>query len=142
MAGFRFKLSAGRPVEGALCRSPDTGYRSGGGGSQPSRGGGTVPGSARRAVSRWRPLERRQGDVRPGPLGGDRPSRRVEAQAPRILGLLAGTPDITAEELRVTLGERGHAFGYGTLERFFVRHRITRKKDRARQRRRIPLPGT
>jgi hypothetical protein len=32
------------------------------------------------------------------------------------------------EELRTALGERGHAFGYGTLQRFFARHRITRKK--------------
>lgn len=80
------------------------------------------------SVSRWRALVRRQGDVLPGPLGGDRRSRRVEAQAPLILGLLAETPDITVEELRVALGERGHIFGYGTLQRFFVRHRITRKK--------------
>ena len=80
------------------------------------------------SVSRWRALERRQGDVRPGPLGGDRRSRRVEAQAPLILGLLAETPDITVEELRVALGERGHVFGYGTLQRFFARRRITRKK--------------
>ena len=80
------------------------------------------------SVSRWRALQRRQGDVRPGPLGGDRRSRRVEAQAPLILGLLAETPDITVGELRVALGERGHVFGYGTLQRFFARRQITRKK--------------
>jgi hypothetical protein len=28
----------------------------------------------------------------------------------------------------MALGERGHAFGYGTLQRFSTRHRITRKK--------------
>jgi transposase len=80
------------------------------------------------SVSRWRALERRQGDVRPGPLGGDRRSARVEAQAPLILGLLAELPDITVEEMRAELATRGHAFGYGTLQRFFARHRITRKK--------------
>jgi transposase len=80
------------------------------------------------SVSRWRALERRQGDIRPGPLGGDRRSRRIEAQAPLILGLLRETPDITVEELRAALAARGHVFGYGTLQRFFVRHRITRKK--------------
>ena len=79
------------------------------------------------SVSRWRALEREKGDVRPGPLGGDRRSGRIEAQAPVILGLLAETPDITVEELRAALGERGHTFGYGTLQRFFARHRITRK---------------
>jgi transposase len=80
------------------------------------------------SVSRWRALERRQGDARPGPLGGDRRSGRIEAQAGRILGLLATTPDITVEELRAALATHGHAFGYGTLQRFFARHRITRKK--------------
>jgi transposase len=78
------------------------------------------------SVSGWRALEREKGDLRPGPLGGDRRSGRVEAQAELILALLAETPDITVEELRRALGERGHAFGYGTLRRFFVRRRITR----------------
>lgn len=80
------------------------------------------------SVSRRRPLERREGDVRPGPLGGDRRSARVEAQAPLILGRLGEALDITVEEMRVALAARGHAFGYGRLQRFFVRHRITRKK--------------
>jgi hypothetical protein len=43
----------------------------------------------------WRALEREKGDVRPGPLGGDRRSGRIEAQAPLILALLGETPDIT-----------------------------------------------
>jgi transposase len=80
------------------------------------------------SVSRWRALEREKGDVRPGALGGDRRSARVEAQAELILALVAETPDMTPEELRLALGEHGHAFGYGTLRRFFIRRRITRKK--------------
>jgi transposase len=80
------------------------------------------------SVSRWRALQRAQGDARPGPLGGDRRSGRIEAQALLIRRLLDETPDLTTEELRQALGERGHAFGYGTLQRFFRRHRITRKK--------------
>ncbi len=80
------------------------------------------------SVSRWRRLEREKGDVRPGPLGGDRRSGRIEAQADLVLGLIAETPDITVEELRAVMASRGHAFGYGTLQRFFARHRITRKK--------------
>ena len=39
------------------------------------------------SVSRWRALERNQGHPRPGPLGGDRRSGRVEAQ-----GALSGPP--------------------------------------------------
>ena len=80
------------------------------------------------SVSRWRALERMQGDPRPGPLGGDRRSGRVEAQGGLIRELLEATPDITTEELRAALAERGHAFGYGTLQRFFRRHGLTRKK--------------
>ena len=98
------------------------------------------------SVSRWRALERRHGDPRPGPLGGDRRSARVEAQSGLIKALLEATADIAVEELRAALAERGHTFGYGTLQRFFrrramIRHRsedhgerITRKKDGARRR--------
>ena len=80
------------------------------------------------SVSRWRALEREQGDARPGPLGGDRRSGGIEAQAPLILELIAATPDATNAELRAGLAGRGHRFGYGTLQRFFRRHAITRKK--------------
>ena len=80
------------------------------------------------SVSRWRSLEREQGDARPKALGGDRRSGRIEAQAGGILSLLKETPDITIEELRRALSARGHPFGFGTIQRFFHRHRITRKK--------------
>lgn len=82
------------------------------------------------SVSRWRALERRQGDARPGPLGGDRRSARIEAQGALIKALVDATPDMTVEELRAALREHVHAFGYGTLQRFFRRHGITRKKRR------------
>ena len=82
------------------------------------------------SVSRWRTLERVQGGARPGPLGGDRRSGRIEAQASLILSILEETPDITIEELRRALDGRGHRFGYGTIRRFFARHGITRKKRR------------
>ncbi len=87
------------------------------------------------SVSRWRALARTQGDARPGPLGGDRRSARVEAQAELILSLLGATPDATIEELRVVLADHGQSFGYGTLRRFFHRHGITRKKRR-------PMPAS
>ena len=80
------------------------------------------------SVSRWRALARKQGDARPGPLGGDRRSKRIEAQRALILSILEEMPDITIEELRRVLSEHGQQFGYGTIQRFFARHRITRKK--------------
>jgi len=77
---------------------------------------------------RWRARERQQGDARPKALGGDRRSGRIEAHAGLILGLVEKTPDLTLEELRAALAQRGVAAGYGTLWRFFDRRRITRKK--------------
>jgi transposase len=89
------------------------------------------------SVSRWRALVKEQGDARPGPLGGDRRSGQIEAQAALIHQLLHETPDITIEELRRALAARGHRFGYGTVHRFFQRHRITRKKRQLTLRSRI-----
>ena len=78
------------------------------------------------SVSRWRRRAEVQGEPRPGALGGDRRSAHVEAHRDLIIGTLADTPDITIEELRRSLAGRG--FGYGTIQRFLVRHRMTRKK--------------
>jgi len=89
------------------------------------------------SVSRWRALARRQGDARPGPLGGDRRTGRVEAQAQAILGLVEAAPDITIEELRRALTGRGLSFGYGTIQRFLIRHGMTRKKRLATRASRI-----
>lgn len=80
------------------------------------------------SVSRWRALVREQGDARPKPLGGDRRSGRIEACKALVLSLIEETPDMTLEDMREALAGRGHVFGFGTLQRFFKRHRITRKK--------------
>jgi transposase len=80
------------------------------------------------SVSRWRAREREQGDPRPKALGGDRRSGRIDACKGLILSLLEETPDITLEEMRQALVEHGHVFGFGTIQRFFKRHQITRKK--------------
>lgn len=79
------------------------------------------------SVSRWR-ARQREGSARPGPLGGDRRSARVEAAAPRILAALHETPDATIHDLRTELAASGLTFGFGTLQRFLKRHQITRKK--------------
>ena len=80
------------------------------------------------SISRWRALERRSGDLRPGRLGGDRRSGVIEAHAETILRSLAARRDMTIEELRSELAGQGLRFGYGTLWRFFARHKLTRKK--------------
>lgn len=85
------------------------------------------------SISRWRNRSREVGDPRPKALGGDRRTGRIEAHRGTILGLVTATPDITIQELRETLAGRGLSFGYGTLQRFLVRHRMTRKKRLAMQ---------
>jgi transposase len=80
------------------------------------------------SVSRWRTRERQQGDAQPRAQGGDRKSHRIEAHRATVLALLGATPDITIEELRDGLSKQGLSFGYGTIRRFFKRHKITRKK--------------
>ena len=87
------------------------------------------------SVSRWRAREREQGDARPKALGGDRKSHRIEAHKDTDLAALGTDRDRTIEEMRRMLADQGLVFGFGTLQRFFARHRITRKK-------RPPPPAT
>jgi transposase len=77
---------------------------------------------------RWCALQKATGSLAPKPLGGDRRSRRIEAHAELILGMLRETPDITLEELRANLAERGIGASISTLWRFFDRRQITFKK--------------
>jgi transposase len=77
---------------------------------------------------RWCARLRETGSVLPQALGGDRRSGRIEAHAPQILELVAGTPDLTLAELRAVLAGSGVAVGMASLWRFLDRHQITRKK--------------
>ena len=80
------------------------------------------------SVSRWRTREREQGDARPKALGGDRRSGRIEAHRDAVMAALGPDRDATIEEVRRDLVARGLSFGFGTIQRFFARHDITRKK--------------
>jgi transposase len=80
------------------------------------------------SVSRWRKRERDQGDPRPKRLGGDRRSDRIEAHHELVMTALGPGGDATIEEVRASLAKHGLIFGFGTIQRFFARHAITRKK--------------
>ena len=80
------------------------------------------------SVSRWCRRSRSQGDPRPGALGADRRSSHIEAHRDLILGLVGENPDATIEELRRSLAGRGLRFGYGTVQRFLVRHGMARRR--------------
>jgi transposase len=69
------------------------------------------------------------------PQGGDRRSGRVEAHAAQILALVEETPDISLVEIgEHLLAAHGERFVPSVLCRFFDRHDITLKKNRACQR--------
>src|SRR4051794_32480740 len=80
------------------------------------------------SVSRWRKREREQGDPCPKALGGDRRSDRIEAHSEAVMAALGPGRDATIEEVRTCLAKQGLVFGFGTIQRFFARHAITRKK--------------
>jgi transposase len=82
------------------------------------------------SVSRWRKLEREQGDARPGPLGGDRRSHGLERHGATILDCVAANREITLGELRTALEAKGVNASIAGLWRFLDRHKITLKKSR------------
>jgi transposase len=83
---------------------------------------------------RWCQLRRDSGGVRPAPQGGDRRSKRIEAEAPRILSLVRETPDITLEEIKAELAEQGLVFSVSAIWRFLDRRGLTFKKSRPTRR--------
>jgi transposase len=98
------------------------------GGGVSGRQAGERFGVSAASVSRWRTRQREQGDAQPRAQGGDRKSHRIDAHQATIMTLLEAAPDLTIEELRNSMSEQGLSFGYGTIRRFFERHKITRKK--------------
>jgi transposase len=86
--------------------------------------------SAIRWVRAWRDT----GSVSAKPRGGDRRSARIEAHGAFLLAAVERRVDITLAELQALLREQGVPVGIGTLWRFFDRHEISFKKNRARRR--------
>lgn len=77
---------------------------------------------------RWHERYRQEGRIAPKPMGGDRNSQRLEAQAALILRIHEEHPLSFLRELRDELRDRGVQASTSSLSRFFARHRITRKK--------------
>jgi transposase len=81
-------------------------------------------------VVHWVRRLRETGSVAAKPMGGDYRSR-LTAERVWLLERIEAEPDLTLEELRDELKERGISVGYGTVWRFFAREDITVKKKRA-----------
>ena len=84
-------------------------------------------------VIEWVRVWRDSGRLEAKPMGGDRNSRLKDERA-WLLERIAAVPDLTLEEIRAELAERGKPVGYGTVWRFFDAEGISFKKNRARQR--------
>ncbi len=82
-----------------------------------------------RTAVRWVADFRASGSVAPHKMGNPSPPK-LSAHRETVLALLGEQPDLTIEELRHELGERGIVVGYGSIRRFFAREGITRKKRR------------
>lgn len=82
------------------------------------------------SVSRWRSLERDQGNPRPKGQGGDRRSGRIEAHGAAVMAALGREKDASIEEIRRTLAGQGVIVSFGSIQRFFMRHAVTLKKRR------------
>ncbi|MFC3100562.1 IS630 family transposase [Altererythrobacter lauratis] len=78
---------------------------------------------------RWRQQRLARGHVRPGRPGGDVRSSAVEAHGPFLLALVEARSDLTLDEIRAALADRGTRVSLATVWRFFDRHQITRKKS-------------
>ncbi len=92
---------------------------------------GVAVSTAIKWVQQWR----KTGSFRPRPQGGDNRSQRIEAHGEEILALVEETPDTTLAEIAARL-ERAHGLRVApsTVWRFFDRHGVSFKKNRARQR--------
>ena len=83
------------------------------------------------SATRWIAALRERGDYARLPMGGDQRSRRVEAHADYLLGLIRREPDLTLTEIRARLERaRGEKVSPSMIWRFFDRHKITFKKSR------------
>lgn len=89
------------------------------------------------SVIRWVDRERRTGSVSPKPMGGARGYRIEGEHRAWLLERMVAKPDLTLEELRRELAERGLTVGYGTVWRFCEREQLTLKKRRSTPRSRI-----
>lgn len=84
---------------------------------------------------RWVRVWRDTGCMRAMPKGGDHRSHRIEAHAASILAAVEAQKDITLAELADLLGrDHGLRCAPSTVHRFFQRHGISVKKNRARRR--------
>jgi transposase len=84
-------------------------------------------------VIAWVRVWRESGRLAAKRMGGDH-SSRLKDERVWLLERIEAVPDLTLEEIRAELADRGPHVGYGTVWRFFAAEGISFKKNRARRR--------
>ncbi len=102
-------------------------------GGSSARSAGRLFGVSESVAIKWVERWRRTGSSAAKRMGGYKRSP-LDDQADVIVELLRAQPDLTVEEIRAALRGRGISTGHGSVRRFFKRHRISFKKNRAGQR--------
>lgn len=74
-------------------------------------------------LQRWT----RTGSVAPGKIGGSKPYALTHHEG-EVRALLAAQPDITLEELKARLADKGIVVGRSSVDRFLKAMGVTRKK--------------
>ena len=83
---------------------------------------------------RWSQLWRaRDGDVRPGKMGGHR-KRILEPHRAWVMERIAGEPEVTLRELAAELTALGTPVGYSAMRNFVHREGLSFKKNSAAKR--------
>jgi len=75
----------------------------------------------------WVAVWRESGRVSAKPMGGDHNSR-LKGERAWLLERIEAVPDLTLEEIRAELAQRGRHVGYGTVWRFFAAEGVSFKK--------------
>ena len=83
---------------------------------------------ARSTAVRWAATWRREGRAEALPMGGDRRSEALEADASKILGWVRQAPDLFLGEIVARLAADGVETSVSSVARLLARHGITPKK--------------
>ena len=102
-------------------------------GGMSARAAGRLFGVSESVAVKWVARWRRTGSASAKPMGGYKRSP-LDTHADVLLALIAKQPDLTVDEIRAALQRRGIRTGRGSVWRFFGRHGISFKKNRARHR--------
>ncbi len=97
------------------------------------RGAASVFGVGISTVINWVRRWQDTGSVAAKAMGGDH-SSRLKGERAWLLERIEVAPDLTLEEIRHELQERGICVGYGTVWRFYAGEGVSFKKNRARRR--------